>query len=236
MLGTCASCHNGSIANGKPGNHIPSGNTCDDCHSTNAWLPAVFDHVNVSPGTCTSCHNGATAEGKPGNHIITNSQCDECHSTIAWTPANFNHDAVTGSCSTCHNGSTATGKPSNHFVTSQQCDTCHSTFGWLPINFSHSSPNYPGDHRGNPPCTACHLGNSETANWTAPSYKPDCAGCHANDFKPGPHKQYETPDHKYTVGELRDCTGACHVYTDSTLTTIKKSRPGPEHRVTRGGF
>ena len=40
----------------------------------------------------------------------------------------------------------------------------------------------------------------------------------------------------YTVSELRDCTGACHVYTDATMTTIQRSRPGPEHRVNGGEF
>ena len=37
---------------------------------------------------------------------------------------------------------------------------------------------------------------------------------------------------KYTVSELRNCSGACHTYTDSTLTKILKSRAGPEHRIT----
>ncbi|MCK5482013.1 MAG: cytochrome C, partial [Gammaproteobacteria bacterium] len=184
--------------------------------STNAWTPAVFDHINVSPGTCTSCHNGATAEGKPGNHVITSSQCDECHSTLAWIPANFSHDSVTGSCSSCHNGTTAAGKPLNHFLTSQQCDTCHSTFGWVPINFSHSSPAYPGDHAGNPLCTTCHLGNSETVIWTAPGYQPDCAGCHANDYKTG------EDDHR-DLSQDRDCAGSCH-------------QPTPEHRVNKNDW
>jgi len=73
----------------------------------------------------------------------------------------------------------------------------------------------------------------EPANGTRAlaAYQPACAGCHAGDFKPGAHKKYENPDTPYTVSELRDCTGACHVYTDSSLTTIKDSRPGPEHRV-----
>ena len=40
----------------------------------------------------------------------------------------------------------------------------------------------------------------------------------------------------YTVSELRDCTGSCHVYTDSSMTTIKENRPGPEHRISAGDF
>jgi hypothetical protein len=68
------------------------------------------------------------------------------------------------------------------------------------------------------------------------AFKPDCGACHANDYKSGPHKKTENPDTKYVVSELRDCSGACHIYTDSSMTTIKKNRPGPEHRVSGGGF
>jgi hypothetical protein len=31
------------------------------------------------------------------------------------------------------------------------------------------------------------------------------------------------------VNELRDCTGSCHLYSDSSLTTIEERRNG-EHR------
>jgi hypothetical protein len=111
------------------------------------------------------------------------------------------------------------------------------TNGWIPDIFAHRGLAYePLDHRGNLPCTACHLANSEPVTYTAPAYQPDCAGCHANDYKEGPHKKHENPDVTYNVSELRDCTGACHVYTDATLTTIQKNRPGPQHRVSDGGF
>jgi hypothetical protein len=82
---------------------------------------------------------------------------------------------------------------------------------------------------------ACHQSNSQTATWTAPAYRPDCAGCHVNDYKSGSHKKYENPDANYTVSELRDCSGSCHIYTDSSMTTIKKSRNN-EHSVNDGGF
>jgi hypothetical protein len=78
-------------------------------------------------------------------------------------------------------------------------------------------------------CTSCHTANSETVTWPNAAYKPDCAGCHANDFESGPHKKQENPDAFYTVSELRDCSGACHIYTDSTHTQIKEARPS-NHR------
>jgi hypothetical protein len=107
---------------------------------------------------------------------------------------------------------------------------------WTPIRFTHTSAAYPGDHRASVTCLNCHTTNSQTATWTSATYKPDCAGCHANRFKPGPHKKYETPTTvTYTVSELRDCSGACHVYTDSSLTTIKTNR-NSHHRPSDGGW
>jgi hypothetical protein len=85
-------------------------------------------------------------------------------------------------------------------------------------------------------CTSCHTANSQQITWPFPAYQPDCAGCHANDFESGPHKKYESPTTvNYTVSELRDCSGACHIYTDSTMTQIKELRPS-EHRSNANGF
>jgi hypothetical protein len=41
---------------------------------------------------------------------------------------------------------------------------------------------------------------------------------------------------KYTLIELQNCAGACHVYTDPTLGTIAKPRPAGHHKVTDGAF
>jgi hypothetical protein len=71
--------------------------------------------------------------------------------------------------------------------------------------------------------------------WSFPSLQPDCGGCHQSDFKPGPHKKYENPDTTYTASELRDCTGSCHIYEDSSLTRIKETR-SREHSVGDGEF
>ena len=57
----------------------------------------------------------------------------------------------------------------------------------------------------------------------------------AREFEGGPHKKVDTPKILYTVGELRDCAGACHVYKDASMTTIEKTRSG-EHRASRGDW
>jgi len=231
----CQGCHNGITASGKNPGHIQSGEVCDDCHRTFTWAGATFDHSNVS-ANCFSCHNTVVATGKNPGHILTTNTCEDCHSTFGWTPVvRVDHAAVLGSCFACHNGITAQGKHPQHLVTSNECDLCHNTLGWLPAGFIHQSMAYPGDHRQNLDCTDCHVGSSSAVAWRAPAYQPDCAGCHAADFKPGPHKKHENPDTPYNVSELRDCSGACHVYTDSSLSTISKTR-NSEHRVSDGGF
>jgi hypothetical protein len=121
-------------------------------------------------------------------------------------------------------------------VTTRQCDYCHDTRAWTPITFEHSSPGYPGDHRANLECEDCHGSNTETVTWPFPQYQPDCAACHANQFEAEEHRKTQTPQTNYNVGELRDCTGACHIYDDPSLTTIHEFRPGPQHRVTDGEF
>jgi len=201
---------------------------------TSSWTNVRFDH-NAVTGSCASCHNGSTATGKGALHITTTAECDNCHTTLAWTPANFDHNNVTGSCSSCHNGATATGKPSNHFTTTLQCDECHRTTAWLLVTYSHTSAAFPGNHGAGVGCTDCHTTNAQTIAWQFGAYQPDCAACHADDFKPDPHKKNENPDARYTLSELRDCSGSCHIYTDSSLTTIKERR-NSEHRTTDRGF
>jgi hypothetical protein len=234
VMGSCYSCHNGTFARGKPGDHPPSSNACEDCHDTRSWETSGFDHTGITTG-CFSCHNGSTARGKSGNHPPSSNECEVCHTTSSWAGAGFDHTGISGGCAACHNGGTATGKPGNHIVTSLECNVCHSTAAWVPARFVHTSPNYPGDHAAPLDCSDCHVGGGETVLWQAPAYQPDCAGCHASDYRPGEHKKVDSPQILYTVSELRDCTGACHEYTDATFTTIREARSG-EHRVNRGGW
>ena len=234
--GGCLSCHNGGTASGKPANHVATTASCDGCHRTVAWLPAGFNHANVVPGTCATCH-GSSATGKPANHMPTTASCDACHSTRAWRPALFNHANVTpGTCQSCHNGSGATGMPSGHMVTTRSCDACHTSTSWLPARpYTHLSPAWK-PHSAAVTCYSCHTTHTETATWNFAVYKPNCAGCHANRFVPSPHKKTDVPTTVfYTVAELQDCSGACHIYTNNTFTTILRARSG-QHRSTSGGF
>ncbi|MFC3119448.1 hypothetical protein ACFOHS_19325 [Jhaorihella thermophila] len=116
--------------------------------------------------------------------------------TTSWGSVRFDHSAVTGSCSSCHNGVSATGKPHGHFQTTLQCDECHRTTGWGNASYTHSSGAFPAGHSTGLDCTDCHRSNSASAAHTHPAYRPDCAGCHANEFRPDKHKKYEKAIHR----------------------------------------
>jgi hypothetical protein len=99
--------------------------------------------------------------------------------------------------------------------------------------YSHVSPNF-RPHNAGVTCVKCHLTNGNTPKWGA--YSPDCAGCHAGNYKTGPHKKTTSPTTvSYTVAELKNCAGSCHEYTDNTFTVISKTR-NSKHRSTDGGF
>ncbi|HKT71712.1 MAG TPA: hypothetical protein VJQ47_02385 [Steroidobacteraceae bacterium] len=237
VLGACFSCHNGAVAQGKTPNHIPSDNNCDACHTTVGFVPARTDHADLVGGqsACRGCHSGVRAASVSRSHVPTGADCGECHTTFSWSPARFNHSNVTGNCQGCHNGASATGKMVGHMTTMRDCATCHRYPNWTVVSYLHASAEYPGAHRGTPACQACHSTPTEQATRAFAAYRSSCAGCHANAFRPELH-QKTAGGLSYTVAELQNCTGSCHVYTDATATTVAKGRPAGHHKVTDGAF
>jgi hypothetical protein len=184
---------------------------------------------------CSQCHDSIHGTGKPANHVQTPLACNTCHSTMAWMPVIFRHSGITGSCQSCHNGAGASGKPLAHMSSSLDCSACHNnTNSWTPVVYRHSSPRYPGEHRVELTCTQCHTGNSDRIPWPSPANQPACAACHERAYKPQPHTKFGNV--KYTASELKDCAGACHIYSDDTQKSVIKLRPGPQHQVSSGQF
>ena len=207
MPGTCASCHNGMQASGKPSGHAVTTQSCDTCHrSTTLWAGASFDHTSVRAGTCLTCHNGSTATGKPGNHLVTSASCDSCHQVTGWKKASFSHAGVAaGTCASCHNGTSASGMPPTHVPVKGSCDACHktSTFAGTAMNHAgfvsacaachDTGKNFFGVSIKTPPpnhvpapgiaCEACHASANFTAfSGTPMNHQPvsgtACATCH----------------------------------------------------------
>ncbi len=234
MLRACATCHNGLTAVGKSAKHIPSNNSCDNCHTVNAWTPARFEHIGVAMN-CSQCHDAVHATGKPANHVQTAIACNTCHSTMAWLPVIFRHSGISGNCQTCHNGMGTSGKPLAHMTSSLDCASCHhNTTAWTPVDYRHLSPRYPGEHRVDLTCVQCHSTNTDKIPWTSPASAPACGACHERNYKSAPHTKYGNV--KYTAAELKNCAGSCHVYSDDTLKAVIKLRPGPQHQVSSGQF
>jgi hypothetical protein len=71
--------------------------------------------------------------------------------------------------------------------------------------------------------------------YAAPAEAGRCGGCHARDFKAEAHPK-TVKGQLYSASELTDCTGACHVYSDSARPTITRSQRAPYHRVTDAAF
>ncbi|WP_455204919.1 hypothetical protein [Kaarinaea lacus] len=203
VTGTCGSCHNGSTATGKPGRHILTSLDCEECHITTVWLPARFNHDDLI-GSCRGCHIDDMPP--PPEHPATSGDCDACHLTTAWKPARFDHDAAVGICRSCH----LKDLPSNHTaIGSLECDECHTNTTWVLSGHNHAF--FAIEHDRELPCDRCHTAfNPPNIIWTSRQYEPDCAGCHANDFRPDSHKPEADSDATYTVDELRDCAGPCH--------------------------
>ena len=51
----CASCHDGTLAQGKINQHPNTSNLCGQCHVTNDWKEARVDHAGIM-GNCATCH------------------------------------------------------------------------------------------------------------------------------------------------------------------------------------
>jgi hypothetical protein len=236
VTANCASCHNGMASTGKPANHLITNAPCETCHrSTVTFAGARVDHSRIS-APCASCHNGGSATSKPASHLITNAPCDTCHkSTVVFAGARVDHTLLTAPCASCHNGRTAEGKPAQHLLTMVPCETCHRTATWLSANYRHASPAYV-NHGPGVSCRSCHASNAQTVAWKFPSFRPDCASCHVDKYHPMSHPKFQKPvTVYYTVAELRDCRGACHIYADNSQKTIVTRRSGV-HQSMGGGW
>lgn len=182
----CSSCHNGSAATGKPGNHIPVTANCISCHSTQTWKPSSWNHTQVVVANqCSSCHSGAypPADGRPGNHIpytalsgVAIANCDSCHKGgfSRWNPGRFHASvSIVGQCATCHLTPVygLTSKPANalHASVTGGCEACHNTSGWSGARVDHSKFNTTTQ------CASCH--NGSTATGKPGNHIPTAANC-----------------------------------------------------------
>jgi hypothetical protein len=236
LVSGCVTCHNGVAATGKRSNHIVTSAPCETCHkSTATFAGARMNHTGLV-ANCARCHSGMIAIGKPARHIVTNAPCETCHkSAMTFAGARIDHTSLTGTCISCHNGAVAEGRPPRHLLTTLPCETCHRTAFWTPATYRHTSPAYV-NHGPGISCNSCHASNAQTVTWKFPAFRPNCAGCHVDKYRPMAHVKFERPVKiYYRVAELRDCTGACHTDADNTQRTVV-TRSFGRHRAFGGGW
>ena len=134
--------------------------------------------------------------------------------------------ASPGNCQSCHNGTTSTGKPvgAHDDRARLQC---------LPLDDARGPRSPSATPRPSIRAITAALSRAHAATRPTPIRRPG-ARRHTDPTAPAVTPATTSPDphdkvegrSKYTVSELRNCSGACHVYADTTLTTIRKNRPG----------
>ena len=206
----CYSCHQNDYNNAKDPNHLAQNfpHDCSQCHSTNGWDGASFDHSttgfpltgqhvsvscsschssgynNTSPD-CYSCHQNNYNNAKDPNHLAQNypHDCSQCHSTNGWDGAKFDH--------------ATTGFPLTGQHVSVSCNSCHSS-GYT---------NTPAD------CYSCHqtdYNNTKDPNHAAQNFAHDCSQCHSTSGWDGASFDHATTGFALTGGHASVSCQSCH--------------------------
>jgi len=201
----CFSCHE-SDYNSAP-EHVAQNypTTCEDCHNTDTWDDAVFDH-------------SATNFPLTGAH--TSVSCSSCHTNgYAGTPTE---------CVSCHQDNYDAAQNPNHTAAgiSNACESCHNTTAWVPSTFDHASTGFDltGQHTSLQ-CSSCHDGTTSGASQlfschesdynTAPehvaqSYPTTCEDCHNTDTWDDAVFDHSTTNFPLTGAHTTVDCASCH--------------------------
>jgi len=183
----CVGCHQPDYDNSAAPGHDAFPTTCQDCHSTEQWVPALstLDHPWPLEGahaqaSCLGCH-----VGNPPVYKGTPTVCVGCHQ------ADYENSAFPG-----HAGFPTT------------CQDCHSNDQWVPALFEHAWP-LEGAH-AQASCSSCHTGNPPVHQGT-PTL---CVGCHQDDYDNSPypgHSDFPTTcEGCHTTAAWTPATGGAH--------------------------
>src|SRR6202049_2973241 len=200
MSTQCYSCHAADYRSTSNPNHVAGkfSVTCEQCHGTDTWLNAKFDHSSVGfPLT--------------GMHMVPPRLCADCH-------VNNNYNLTTTTCVSCHlkdfQGTTNPNHVSANFP--QSCEQCHTTAAWSPATFDHSMVNFTltGAHTVPPrQCTDCHVNNNYSLTSTT------CVSCHLKDFQSATN-----PNH--VAGGFAQTCELCHNTAAWQPATFDHSKSG----------
>jgi len=156
----CASCHQGKYDATTNPPHLKTGfsTTCSNCHGTQQWAGAVFDHSRTR-FQLTNGHAGRT--------------CNDCHADGVYAGRST-------ACVACHQDDYAATTTVPHAAAgfSTTCESCHSTVKWQGGAFSHATTRFPltGAHL-TATCNSCHGDGVYRGKPTT------CLACHGPDFQ-----------------------------------------------------
>ena len=187
LVASCRECHLGDYRATTSPAHDPLGfpQTCEDCHSTTAWVPAsagvhrtdgTFPLVGGHGGVaCSACHMEDDFSG-------ASPECVACHRAdyLATTAPDHADSGFPESCADCHTisgWSPATG-------------SAHLLGGIFPLAGGHADLS----------CSRCHPGGDYASASTA------CVSCHQADFE-------ATTNPAHGVLGLPTACDTCHVIT-----------------------
>ena len=162
----CLACHEEDYDNADDPPHAGQyPTTCAECHNTNSWAGASFDH-NLTEFPLTGAH--------------INANCAQCHSGGVFA-------GTESACLACHesdyNGTDSPAHAQAGFGTN--CEVCHNTVNWHDAEFDHNLTGFPltGSHIGTP-CLQCHVGGQYEG------LASQCVACHLSDYQ-----HVDDPDH-----------------------------------------
>jgi hypothetical protein len=157
----CISCHQTQY-NTAPG-HLASkfSTNCIQCHNSNDWLKATFDH---------------SKNGFPLSGAHSTTACASCHTSGVYT-------GLSPECKSCHQAKYNSAQVPSHTAAgiSADCKTCHTATDWKPSTFNHTSTGFSlaGAHASIVQCSVCHKGNTSSA-------QPECISCHQSQYNAAP--------------------------------------------------
>jgi hypothetical protein len=110
---TCAGCHMDDYLGTTDPNHAAAGfpTTCEECHTTVAWVPSTFDHDGQYFPIYSGSHNGVW------------NTCSQCHPN----PSNFSVFTCTTSCHPQGETDSQHDGVSGYSYNSDACYACHPT-------------------------------------------------------------------------------------------------------------
>ncbi len=218
----CYSCHETAFIGVTDPNHVQNNfnHDCTQCHTTNGWTPATFDHAGTpfpltgahvsvqcvachangyqnTPTDCYACHQTAYDGVTDPNHVQNNfnHDCTQCHTTNGWTPATFDHSGTPFPLTGAHVSVQCIACHANGYQnTPTDCYSCHQTAYNGVTDPNHVQNNF--DHN----CTICHT----TTGWSPSTFNHantpfpltgahtslQCVACHANGYQNTPTDCY----------------------------------------------